>query len=111
MVLAMAVIGSLFFLRGKIPHERFDTARWKEGVNTEATSTLRWDMMNSLRMKHRLKGMSKTEILELLGPPDSERTGEFYYFLGFSQNGINTGGLRLYFNENETVVHFLVSEG
>ncbi len=110
-IMTLAVIGCLLFLRGKIAHERFDSDRWKEGVHSEETSTLRWDMMNSLRMKHRLKGMSKSDIMELLGHPDGEWSGTFWYYLGFSKRGIDTGYLYLYFDETDRVARLHVSEG
>ena len=100
-----------FSLRGKISGEKFDSEKWKNWENTEEEWSLRWDMMNSLRKNYELKGMTKNEIHKLLGKPDSETKNELSYYLGYSHNGINTGRLTLYFNENNTVIDFDVWDG
>lgn len=50
----------LLFTGGKIPHEKFDSDKWKNSnLNSEDNWSLRWDMMNSLRNNHNLVGMQK----------------------------------------------------
>jgi hypothetical protein len=40
-------------------------------------------MVHDLRNTHRLVGMSRTQLLELLGPPSEEwPNGEYLYWLG-----------------------------
>ena len=90
-----------FVLKGRITHEKFDSARWKNWTESEAEWSLRWDMMNSLRTDHDLKGMSKNQILKLLGEPDSKTEKEFGYYLGYSKRGINTGSLTIQFDNNK----------
>ena len=100
-----------FALKGNITHERFDSEKWKNWTESEAEWSLRWDMMNSLRNNHELKGKSKKEIIELLGKPDSETNSDFRYYLGMSKHGINTGSLTINFNENGIVTDFSVWQG
>ena len=72
--------------------------------------SLRWDMMNSLRKNHELKGMTKTEIIELLGVPNSELNSSFTYHLGYSKRGVNMGYLDIKFDENGIVTDYSVMD-
>lgn len=102
-------------LRGKIPHEKFDSDEWKNSdLNLEKNWSLRWDMMNSLRNNHDLVGMSKNEVIRLLGKPDdssSEKENFMYYYLGYSHKGINTGSLTLKLNRQGEVINIKVWQG
>ena len=91
-----------FSLRGKISGEKFDSEKWKNWENTEEEWSLRWDMMNSLRNNYKLIGMSRTEIINLLGQPNNEfsSSNSFRYFLGFAKSGIDTGSLIIEFEKN-----------
>jgi outer membrane protein assembly factor BamE (lipoprotein component of BamABCDE complex) len=96
-----------------ISEKKFDSQNWKTTkMNAEDDCSLRWDMMNSLRNNYKLVGMSKSEILNLLGKPDENFTSEntFRYYLGYSHSGIDTGSLIIEF-ENGIVKSFLVWEG
>ncbi len=77
------VFASIFLLRGKISGEKFESQKWKTAnMNSEVNWSLRWDMMNDLRNDYQLIGMSKNEIVKLLGEPDnkSERFAQFKVF-------------------------------
>lgn len=104
----MILIG--FALKGRITHEKFDSDKWKNWKESETEWSLRWDMMNSLRNSYHLKGMSKSELLKLLGEPDSKTEIEFNYYLGYSKRGINTGRLTIKFDNNK-VTDFAVWNG
>ena len=99
-----------FVLRGKISGEKFDSIKWKTAeMNSEVNWTLRWDMMNSLRNNYELIGMSKKEIISLLGQPIDEFSENdiFYYSLGMAHSGVETGVLIIRF-ENDRVISYLV---
>jgi len=101
-----------FLLKGNITHEKFDSEKWKNWNETELTASIRWDMMNSLRNTHELKGKTKTEITELLGEPDKGNSDLGYrYFLGMAKHGIDTGRLVIKFDENDLVTDFYVWHG
>ena len=68
-------------------------------------------MMNSLRNNYELKGMTKKQIIELLGEPESKTKIEFEYHLGYSKHGINTGRLTIKFDKDNTVSDYSVWEG
>lgn len=90
-----------FALRGKISGEKFDSEKWKTAdLASENNWSLRWDMVNSLRNNNNLIGMSKSEVINLLGKPTESFTTEntFRYYLGYSHTGINTGSLVLTFS-------------
>lgn len=96
-------------LKGNIPHEQFDSKKWKNWQETEWDGSLRWDMMNSLRNTYKLKGQTKTEITELLGTPNTETDLEFGYYLGMAKSGIDTGHLTIKFNRNGIVTNYNVT--
>ena len=101
-----------FLLKGNIPYEQFDSEKWKTAdLDSEANWSLRWDMMNSLRKNHELVGKSKSEIIELLGEPESKTNSLFRYYLGYSKNGINTGSLIIKYNAADRVVDYKVWQG
>lgn len=112
----LSIIGILvltaLFLRGKIPHEKFDSHRWKTAnLNIEENTTLRWDMMNDLRDRYKLIGMTKKQIVDLLGNPGDTTVSEFYYYLGYSKRGINTGSLTIMFSDKGIVKSVRVWQG
>lgn len=96
---------------GVVIHEKFDSEKWKTWEESEAEWSLRWDMMNSLRNDYQLKELTQTEIIELLGEPDSKSKHEFSYNLGYSKTGINTGRLTIKFVGDGLVKDYWVSEG
>src|SRR5881397_1497442 len=98
-LMTLLLVSSAFFLKGKIIHEKFNSGVWKTAnLNLEENWSLRWDMMNDLRNRYKLVGMSKSKIIDLLGNPETETNSEFVYYLGYSKNGINTGSLTISFN-------------
>ena len=60
-------------------------------------------MTSSLLSKHRLVGMSRDEVIALLGTPEGEEEGKMYYSLGMSGHGIDTGSLILYLDSTHRV--------
>jgi outer membrane protein assembly factor BamE (lipoprotein component of BamABCDE complex) len=68
-------------------------------------------MMNDLRNRHKLVGMTKRQIVDLLGNQGDTTVSEFYYYLGYSKRGINTGSLTVTFNEKGVVSSFIVRQG
>jgi|GEM_PF-691904 len=112
-LITIVIIICSFGLRGKISGEKFDSEKWKTAnLASENNWSLRWDMMNSLRNNYDLIGMSKSEIIILLGKPDEGFTTKntFRYYLGYSHTGINTGSLVLTF-DNENVSEINVWQG
>ena len=104
----------LFFLNscGQISHQKFDSNKWQNAnLNLEKNWDLRWEMMNDLRNNFDLEEKNKTEILKLLGKPDSETTNEYLYNLGMTGTGINTGNLTIFFDQNNEVIEIKVRQG
>lgn len=73
----------------------FDREQWINWEETETTASLRWNMVYDLTSKYELTGMTRSEVIELLGPPDDEFEikASMYYHLGMSGHGIDTGTL------------------
>lgn len=97
-----------FILKGRITHEQFNSDKWKNWTESETEWSLRWDMMNSLKNNYELKGMTKAQIIKLLGEPESKTEKKFRYYLGYSKHGINTGRLIIIFDKNNTVIDYSV---
>jgi outer membrane protein assembly factor BamE (lipoprotein component of BamABCDE complex) len=106
---AIILVG--FALSGNITHEQFDSVKWKNWTETERKMSMRWDMMNSLRNTHELKGKTRTEITKLLGNPETKSESEFRYYLGMAKYGIDTGHLTIYFDRNKIVSNIKVHRG
>jgi hypothetical protein len=107
------VFVSIFLLREKISGEKFESQKWKTAnMNSEVNWSLRWDMMNDLRNDYQLIGLSKNEIVKLLGEPDnkSERFAQFRYSLGYAHFGVDTGTLIIEF-EKDSVKNYIVIRG
>lgn len=108
----LTIVFAAFLLKGRIPHATFDLERWKNWneteKNTEVDCSLRWDMMNSLRNNHKLKGKTQEEIIRLLGEPESRTEKEFYYSLGMAKSGMEVGTLTIIFDETGKVTKFNV---
>ena len=88
----------------------FDRNEWINWQYTEATASLRWNMVHDLTSNHELIGTNRAELIELLGVPDYEFKNEVGYSLGMSGHGINTGTLTVTF-KNDKVVDFKVTQG
>ena len=113
LIVLLGIIICGFGLRGKISGEKFDAEKWKTAdLNSEENWSMRWDMMNSLRNNYQLIGMSKREIINLLGKPIKELSPKdtFSYSLGYAHSGIDTGILIIEF-ENDCVTNYLVRKG
>lgn len=110
-ILLYAFLG-FFFLKGKIVYKKFDSHVWKTAnLNKEENWSLRWNMMNDLRNRYKLVGITKKEIIDLLGKPDGSTKSEFRYYLGYSKTGINTGILTISFDEKEIATAIKVWQG
>ncbi|MEP1034397.1 hypothetical protein [Ekhidna sp.] len=88
----------------------FDSGVWKNWEESEATMFLRWDMRHSLLDKHKLVGMSVSEVFELLGEPSRRSSSEMSYYLGMARSGIETGSLNLTL-ENGIVTDYRIWQG
>jgi outer membrane protein assembly factor BamE (lipoprotein component of BamABCDE complex) len=111
-VICSIIFCSIFYFKGKVSGEKFDSNLWKTAdLNTENNMSLRWDMMNSLRGNHNLIGKNKTEIINLLGRPSDVTNDFYYYYLGYSGTGINTGSLRISFDSKGKVSEIFVWQG
>ena len=108
-VVTLIIIG--FALKCRTTPEEFNSSKWKNWEESEVEWSLRWDMLNSLRNNYELKGMTKSEILELLGEPDSQSISEFSYYLGMAKSGIDTGTLTITFDETGKVTNYNVKRG
>ncbi|MDP5027460.1 MAG: hypothetical protein NWQ14_04480 [Flavobacterium sp.] len=107
------IFTSVFVLRGRISGDKFEPQKWKTAkMNSDENWSLRWDMMNSLRNDYQLIGMSKNEIVDLLGVPNnkSESFAKYRYSLGYAHFGIDTGTLIIEF-EKDSVKNYTVIRG
>ncbi len=85
----------------------FDEEKWS-GNREE-----RGSMMGSLQKKHELKGMTKDELVKLLGEPDSKQEEgterQFVYYLGRASLGVDDSLLKLYFSEDGVVESYQIT--
>lgn len=94
----------LFIIISCSENVEFNSTDWKNWVESENTIFLRWEMSKDLIKNYSLKGMSKDEIIELLGEPGNLSSSDiFLYYLGHTGSGINTGTLKLSFINGKVV--------
>lgn len=63
----------------------FDSAKWKVGSLAKSKEPIRSYMIDDLLMKHKLEGMTRDEIITLLGEPDDYPSfggWDLQYYLG-----------------------------
>ncbi len=61
----------------------FNTVVWRKATDENRSNwPPRLCMVDDLLASKRLDGMTKGQVIDLLGPPDSERNSEFSYYLG-----------------------------
>jgi hypothetical protein len=83
----------------------FNQEQWKTWVETESAMSLRWNMVHDLTSEYELVGMTRQEIINLLGPPDNENQ-KFHtssYYLGMAGFGIDTGSLIIKFKDGKVI--------
>ena len=82
--------------------ENFDSQRWIADAN------LRCGMTSDLVKRHARPGMSREQLLALLGPPEKDRTIEPAYDLGFCQSGVDPDTLTFYFDQQDRLTTYAI---
>ena len=116
MVLVVLFFGSIAAfvigadLRDYLFPEPFDQECWQRFEADELNAGCsRWAMRHSLSREHDLVGMSRSEVVSLLGPTGNGRV--VTYYMGMANHGINTGALELRFDGSDTVESYEFREG
>lgn len=110
LVAAVVVCGAGWaWLTGYLPVQLFDSSSWK-GPQTQYT---RVRMVSALLLTHQLNGMSKSEVIELLGEPPASgyfRDWDFVYHLGPERGifGLDSEWLGLRFGPDQRVSEWAV---
>ena len=86
----------------------FNKEQWVSWEESETELSLRWDMIISLEKNFTLVGMKKTEILDLLGPPDYEPRHGLIYNLGATRRGVNYGTLDIQIQEGIVISYEVI---
>ena len=72
--------------------ESFDSTSWKTSLTSDSLDPIRLRMVDDLLHRHRLRGMTREEVVSLLGkPPETNYFPEYdlVYWLG-SERGYNS---------------------
>lgn len=88
-------------IRDYFNRTEFNSEKWKSWEESESELALRWDMITDLKTDYKLVGMTKKEIVNLLGEPDDLGKDYYSYYLGLL--GIDTGRLVLNFKDGVVV--------
>lgn len=83
--------------------ERYDPVRWMAPASHQTSECQRGEMVRDIRQRLLRPGMRQSEVLQLLGRPAWEETGQVEYELGKCLFVIH--GLRLYFDSDQRLVH------
>ena len=105
LLFAFIGFGGLHEREGRLyegPHERvshlseaFDSASWKASLTSDSLDPIRLRMVDDLLHRHRLHGMTREEVVSLLGtPPETNyfHDYDFVYWLGSERGylGLNS---------------------
>jgi hypothetical protein len=85
---------------------RFNSEKWKSWDNRESETNLRWDMANDLIENYNLKGKTQSEIIDLLGEPESNvqnPSNDYNYDLVPCRRGIDFGSLIIVFKNGRVI--------
>ena len=111
LVVAVTFLFLAWFVSDQPRGEKFEADKWKSWKETEFSLSGRLDMVDDLQRNYSLLGMSKNQVFDLLGPPDTVADSEHSYYLGMARKGINTGQLRLTFGDDRAVSEVSVWDG
>jgi|TARA_R100000322_G_scaffold126557_1_gene83104 hypothetical protein len=110
-LILVSIISVGYFLTKDKDALEFSSEKWKNWTESETELSTRWNMIESLRENHKLNGKTKQELIILLGEPQIKTDKEFYYHLGMSGFGINTGTLYFVFDNQNKVIKFDIWDG
>lgn len=101
LLIPIIIISTCYYNKHKddIP---FESNKWKNWVEQEHNFNMRKNMIHSLESNHDLVGMSKQEIIDLLGDDSSSYNENFHYFIGYGM-GISTSHMDIIFDTNDIV--------
>lgn len=88
----------------------FDSARWKAQAGSRARDNPRAGMVGTVQGRLR-PGMTRGEVTELLGPPDTQAGGRASYAIGTSAFGVDYEYFVLEFDGQDKLVRHSVSRG
>lgn len=80
----LALVVAYWFETGYLPVRKFDAAAWRQVQRSDDKTRIQ--MVESLRWSGRLDGLTRSEVVALLGPPNddgySTHDWEMVYWLG-----------------------------
>ncbi len=74
----------------------FNSQQWKHWEANTETPSLRWDMSNNLVSRYQLQGMTRNQIIKLLGKPENKNKNSMTYDLGMARYSIDVGALYIF---------------
>ncbi len=112
-ILGAGMIAASMMLGARLDHASaggFDAERWKAQRGLDLRDNPRQGMMREVRaLLH--PGLSKAEVLNLLGEPDRRQDNRFEYDLGMRPLGIDYQSLVLDFDASGRLLRFRTVQG
>jgi hypothetical protein len=87
--------------------EKFDQVKWMQHAATIQTECKRGDMAYDLKKRILARGVSKQDVMILLGRPSLEDSNAIEYDLGKCMHVYHA--LRIYFDENSRLINSQIS--
>ena len=87
--------------------EKFDQVKWMQSTATIETECKRGDMAYHLQQRILVKGTPRDAVTVLLGRPSYEDSNAIEYDLGKCMHVYH--GLRIFFDENNRLMHSRIS--
>lgn len=99
-------VTTLMIVLSACTDKNFDSHEWKSWSEQTGEFALRWDMCDDLIDNYLSIGMTKKDVVELLGMPTTDCNKpncDVIYELGPCRRGISYGSLYLKMEDNEIV--------
>ena len=90
----------------------WDRKRWLSPDSVKGSDNIRYRLFKDLERKRKFLGMTREQVVELLGPPDRKNDNGMSYGLGLQPGFIRLDGISLHFMlHNEKVIGFSFGKG
>ena len=109
-VLAAGLLGVLAWAGAGMmsDNSRFDAETWKSGAN-RAKSNPRYEMADAVVKQQIKPGMTREQVVALLGPPDRQQADNYSYLIGAGDLGVDGEGVVVAFDGQGRVTRAFIT--
>jgi len=113
-ILQFTIVVLLFACNDSSKQVKFDKAKWNEQTDPLFPSSYRPQMLTDLTTNYKLVGFKYSQLIELLGTPDTKDSSSLSYKIvvdyGHDIDPVYTKDLDFTFSKDSTITSFKVDE-